>query len=90
MSKSTSAPIVSSMGRALEHARRAVLPANAVFLTRSVRADLIGFAVDREIVGGVVVKGTTTAAVPIRSVEGRKAIVNVDAEWWRGEMGVRA
>ena len=66
------------------------MPANAVVLTRSVRADLIGFAVDKEIVDGVVVRGTAAATAPIRSVKGRRAIVEVGAEWWREEMSVRA
>ena len=46
--------MVSSVERALEHARRAVLQANAVVLTRSAKADLIGLAVDEELVDGVV------------------------------------
>ena len=43
------------------------MPANAVVLTRSVRADLIGLAVDEEIVDGVVARGAVTAVVAIQS-----------------------
>ena len=68
------------MERALEHARRAVLPANAVVLTWSVRADLIGFAVDKEIVDGVVAKGAVAAVVAIRPENQGKGIAEVGSE----------
>ena len=57
MSKSTSLPIVSSVGRALEYARRAVLLVNVVVLTSGVTADRIGLVVEEEIVVVGVVKG---------------------------------
>ena len=80
LSKSTRLPIVSSVGRALEYARRAVLLVNAVVLTWSVRADRLGFAGDEEIVGGVVVKGVVTVVVAIRAVKQREAVVEVGSE----------
>ena len=80
MLKSTSLPIVSSVGRALEYARRAVFPVKAVVLTWSVRDGRIGFAGDKEIVAGAVVQGAVTAVVAIRAVKQRKAIVEVGSE----------
>ena len=68
------------MGRALEYARRAVLQVNAVVLTWSARADLIGSVADKEIVDGVVAKGVVTVVVAIRAVKQRKAIVEVGSE----------
>ena len=78
--ESTSLPIVSSVGRALEYARRAVFPVKAVVLTWSVRADRIGFAGEEEIVGVVVVKGAVTAVIAIRSGTQRKGIAKVGSE----------
>ena len=75
--KSTSLPIVSSMGRASESARRAVLLVNVVVLTSSVRADCIGLVVEEEIVVVGVVKGVVAIVVVIRATEQRKAIVEV-------------
>ena len=80
MLKSTSLPIVSSVGRASEYARRAVLLVNAVVLTGSAKANRIGFAGDEEIVDGVVAKGVVTVVVAIRAVKHRKAIVEVGSE----------
>ena len=80
MLKSTSPPIVSSVGRALEYARRAVFPVKAVVLTSSVRADRIGLAGDEEIVVGGVVRGVVTVVVAIRAMKQRKAIVEVGSE----------
>ena len=77
MLKSTSLPIVSSMGRASEYARRAVLLVQVVVLTSSVRADRIGLDGDEEIVAGGVVKGVVTVVVAIRAMSQRKAIVEV-------------
>ena len=56
------------------------MPANAVVLTRSVRADLIGFAVDKEIIDGVVARGAATAVVAVRSEKYREPIVDVGSE----------
>ena len=56
MLKSTILPIVSSMGRASESARRAVLLVNTVVLTSGVKADRIGPVVGEEIVVVGVVK----------------------------------
>ena len=86
--KSTSLPIVSSVGRALEHARRAVLLVNAIVLAWSSRGDRVGFAGDGEIVGGVVVKGAVTAVAATRSDNQRKGIVEVGSE--RVCKGIRA
>ena len=72
MLKSTSLPIVSSVGRALEYVRRAVLLVNAVVLTSGVRAD-----VEEEIVVVGVVKSVVAVVVAIRAMEQRKAIVEV-------------
>ena len=69
--------IVSSVGRALEHARRAVLLVNVVVLTSSVRADRIGLVVEEVIVAVGVVKGVVAAVVAIRAMKQRKAIVEV-------------
>ena len=69
MLKSTSLPIVSSVGRALEYARRAVFPVKAVVLTWSVRDGRVGFAGDEEMVVGGVVKGVVTVVVAIRAVK---------------------
>ena len=80
MLKSTSLPIVSSVGRALEYARRAVLLVNVVVLTSSVRADRIGLAGDEEIVVGGVVRGVATVVVAIRAMKQRKATVEVGSE----------
>ena len=80
MLKSTSLPIVSSVGRALEYARRAVLLVNAVVLTSSVRADRVGLVGDEEIVVGGVVRGVVTVVVAIRAMKQRKAIVEVGSE----------
>ena len=77
MSKSTSLPIVSSVGRALEYARRAVLLVNVVVLTSSVRADRIGHVAGEEIVVVGVVKGAVTVVVAIRAMEQRRGIVEV-------------
>ena len=77
MLKSTSPPIVSSVGRALEYARRAVLLVNVVVLTSSVRADRIGHVVGEEIVVVGAVKGAVTVVVAIRAMKQRKAIVEV-------------
>ena len=74
MLKSTSLPIVSSVGRASEYARRAVVPVKAIVLTSSVRADRIGLAGDEEIVVGGVVKDVVTVVVAIRAMKQRKAI----------------
>ena len=73
--KSTSLPIVSSVGRALECARRAVLLVNVVVLTSSVRAD-----VEEEIVVVGVVKGVVAAVVAIRARKQRKTIVEVGSK----------
>ena len=64
--ESTSLPIVSSAGRALEYVRRAVLLVNAVVLTSGVRADRIGLVGDEEIVVGSVAKGVVTVVVANR------------------------
>ena len=72
MLKSTSLPIVSSVGRASEYVRRAALLVNAVFLTSGVRAD-----VEEEIVVVGVVKGVVAVVVTIRAMKQRKAIVEV-------------
>ena len=72
MSKSTSLPIVSSVGRALEYARRAVLLVNVVVLTSGVRAD-----VEEEIVVVGVVEGVVAVVVAIRAMKQRRAIVEV-------------
>ena len=77
MLKSTSLPIVSSGGRALEYARRAVLPVNVVVLTSSVRSDRIGLVVEEEIVVIGVAKGVVAVVVAIRAMKQRKAIVEV-------------
>ena len=77
VSKGTSVPIVSSVDRALEHVRRAVLLVNAVVLTSGVRADRIGLDVEDEIVVVGVVKGVVAVVVVIRAVEQRKATVEV-------------
>ena len=77
MSKSTSPPIVPSVGRALEYARRAVLLVDVVVLTSSVRADRIGLDVEEEIVVVGVVKGVVAVVVAIRAMKQRKAIVEV-------------
>ena len=77
MLKSTSLPIVSSVVRALEYARRAVLLVNVVVLTSSVKADCIGLVVEEEIVVVGVVNGVVAVVVVIRAVEQRKAIVEV-------------
>ena len=70
-------PIVSSVGRALEYARRAVLLVNVVVLTSSVRPDRIEFAGDEEVVVGGVVKGAVTVVVAIRAMEQRRGVVEV-------------
>ena len=75
MLKSTSLPIVSSVGRALEYVRRAVLLVNAVVLTSGVRADRMGLVVEEEIVVVGVVKGVVAVVVTIRAMKQRKAIV---------------
>ena len=77
MLKSTGLPIVSSVGRALEYVRRAVLLVNAVVLTSGVRADCIGLVVEEEIVVVGVVKGVVAVVVAIRAMKQRKAIVEV-------------
>ena len=75
MLKSTSLPIVSSVGRALEYARRAVLLVDAVVLTSGVRAD-----VEEEIVVVRVAKGVVAVVVAIRAMKQREAIVEVGSE----------
>ena len=72
MLKSASPPIVSSMGRALEYARRVALLVNVVVLASSVKAD-----VEEEIVVVGVVKGVVAVVVAIRAMKQRKAIVEV-------------
>ena len=73
MLKSTIPPIVSSVGRASEYARRAVLLVNVVVLTSGVRAN-----VEEEIVVVVgVAKGAVAVVVTIRAMKQRKAIVEV-------------
>ena len=80
MLKSTILPIVSSVGRASEYARRAVLLVNVVVLTSSVRADCIGLVVEEEIVVIGVAKGVVAVVVAIRAMKQRKAIVEVGSE----------
>ena len=80
MLKSTSLPIVSSVGRALEYVRRVALLVNVVVLTSIVKADRIGLAGDEEIVVGGVVNGVVTVVVAIRAMKQRKAIVEVGPE----------
>ena len=70
-------PIVSSVGRALEYARRAVLLVNVVVLTSGVRADCIGLVVEEGIVVVGVVKGVVAVVVTIRAMIQRKEIVEV-------------
>ena len=74
MSKSASPPIVSSVGRALEYARRAVLLVNVVVLASSVKAECIGLAVEEEIAVVGVVKSVVAVVVAIRAMKQRKAI----------------
>ena len=80
MSKGTSVPIVSSVDRALEYVRRAVLLVNAVVLTSGVRADRIGLAVEEEIVVIGVAIGVVAVVVAIRAMRQTKAIVEVGSE----------
>ena len=75
--KSTILPIVSSVGRVLEYARRAVLLVNVVVLTSSVRADRIGLVVEDVLVVVGVVNGVVAVVVAIRAMKQRKAIVEV-------------
>ena len=56
------------------------MPANAVVLTRSAKADLIGLAVDEEIVDGVVARGAVAAVVVVRSERYREPIVDIGSE----------
>ena len=75
--KSTRLPIISSVGRALEYVRRAILLVNAVVLTSGVRDDRIGLVVEEEIVVVGVVKGVVAILVAIQAMRQRKAIVEV-------------
>ena len=77
MLKSTRLPIVSSVGRALEYARRAVLLVNAVVLTSSARADCIGLGGEEAIVVVGVVRGVVAVVVATRAMKQRTAIVEV-------------
>ena len=69
LSTSTRLSIVSSMGRAVEYARRAAFTRKTVVRTWSVKDGMIGLAGDEEIIDGAVDKGAATAVVVIRSAK---------------------
>ena len=69
--------MVSSVERALECARRAVLLVDVVVLTSGARADCVGLVVEEDVVVVGVVEGAVAVVVSVRAVKPRNEIVEV-------------